>query len=112
MKPENPYLNNLLNSLESQDEDQMVAQLQEMQQEAGFSPGFADRVMEQIDDEQEEANVFQHMPRMFRWVAIAGVAAAAVLLAMFVLDGDSISIDAMSGLAEMSLADELTLEMY
>lgn len=111
MKPENPYLNNLLNSLESQDEDQTVAQLQEMQQEAGFSLGFADRVMGQIDD-KEEANVFQHMPRMFRWVAIAGVAAAAVLLAMFVLDGDSISIDAMSGLAEMSLADELTLEMY
>ncbi len=142
MTPENPYLNELLNALETGSEDELVSQLQAIQQgkaiqqEEGldantvegeslagskanlagagttFEAGFADRIMERIEDEREEATVLQVMPRMFKWIAVAGIAAAVVLLAMVFIEGDTLSIDAMSGLSEVSLADELTLEMY
>lgn len=142
MTPENPYLNEFLNSLEdsfptSQGEGQNIqpgknvspveknlseGEVQGDQEsfelldtlfaEEGFEAGFAERVMGRIEDEKEEASVHQLMPRMFRWIAVAGVAAAVVLLAMVFLEGDGLSIDAMTGLSEVTLADELTLEMY
>ena len=111
MKSENPYLNDLLNSLEKQDEDRAAAQLQDLTSD-GFESGFSDRVMDAIATDGEEATVFTLMPRMFRWFAVAGVAAAAVLLGMVLLEGDPLSIDAMTGLADITAADELTLELY
>ena len=113
MKPENPYLNEILNALEGQDEEQLAAQLGDLTAEEGFSAGFSDRVMAQVNaDMEEEAAVYTLVPRMFKWFAAAGVAAAIVLLGMVLLEGDSLSIDAMTGLSEVTIADEMTLELY
>ncbi len=140
MKPENPYLDEILNALEQQEEKRLTDQLSSLAMDEKFEAGFADRVMNELGGELRTADSDPNSDsvgsiielrtsdselaeglglsegsttfKVFRWFAAAGVAAAVILLTTFLLDGDSLSIDAMSGLAEVTAADELTLELY
>jgi hypothetical protein len=76
-----------------------------------FSPGFADRIAEHVQGAGEEKGVDYFLPRVFKWFAVTGIAAAVALLLLIYLSQDSISIDALSGLSEVSLAEAESLDI-
>ena len=77
-----------------------------MREPKRFAPGFAERTTAVVFGASVNARWEEMVPRMFRWVAAAGVAAVAVLMGWSWLEQDAVTLDAMAGLADLSLSDE------
>lgn len=114
----NNYLEDLVARLGEGDETAAEAQLSSLFPEESFGAGFADRVMAAIDDAEASSpqehgeQVDRMLPRMFRWVVVAGAAAASVMLAMTWLTQDSLSIDAIAGISDISIDNVYALNLW
>lgn len=115
MKKNNTTLENLLRQMDGGEEGTVGEQLYDLFEEAprDFGAGFADRVMDKLQQPLGvEGDFHRFLNGMFRWVAIGGAAAAALLLAINLMDGAAFSLDGLSGLAEVDLSDQTTLSMF
>ena len=108
MKKDNTYLQRILDRLDADEMESAESTLQELRASdpPRFAEGFASRVIDHLEAATGAQNLDQILPRMFRWVAIGGIAATIVMLVLTYYQQDSISIDAMAGIADMSLADD------
>jgi hypothetical protein len=132
MKKDNELLEALLRSLEDPEADGKALQ-QLAGTGEGFGPEFADRVTAAAFDSQEEAEdaagrnpskgpgsmedpdgqgLTFYMPRMFRWVAITGAAAALVLLILAWSRYNVLDADAIAGLSELSIDDVFAENLF
>jgi hypothetical protein len=59
----------------------------------------------QREEAHEEQSLAYFMPRMFRWVALAGAAAVLILLILTWSRYKSIDADAIAGISELSIGD-------
>ena len=109
----NDNIKRLLQGLESEDESRVENEFQELYADAprSFGPGFADRISERIEEETGSPGVDYFLPRVFKWFAMAGVAAAVALLVMTYVNQDSISLDAISGISDVSIAEAESLDI-
>ena len=102
-------MQDLLSRLDADETEAAEQQLQELRASdpPQFATGFASRVMDRIEAATGAQNLDQILPRMFRWVAIGGIAASLVLLVLTYYQQDSLSIDAMAGIADLSIVDDI-----
>ncbi|MEM0996232.1 MAG: hypothetical protein AAGN35_04095 [Bacteroidota bacterium] len=109
---DNDNIKRLLAGMESGDDERTAREFRDLYADAApeFAPGFVDGVMDRLESNRE-ASVVEFLPRMFKWVAAAGVAAAVTLLVMTYLSQESISLDALAGINEISLAEVSSLDI-
>ncbi len=114
MSEENPYLRDLFNQEAESEESIDQAALDRILEEERpqFSAGFADRVMARLEQAPIVANIDDYLPRMFRWVAVGGMAAAIALLVITWYQQDSVSLDALTGIADLGLSDSFALNSF
>lgn len=111
MNKENQYLKHLIDRLDATDQEGTQDQLREIRDvdPPRFAAGFASRVIDQLEAATGAQNLHQVLPKMFRWVAIGGVAAAIALLILTYYQQDSLSIDAMAGISDLSIVDDIDI---
>ena len=83
--------------------------------EESFKPFFAERVMQRIKTQtsvkkETTEDFFNSLLWSFRRVAIAGVAAALILLAINFIEADSISVDSALSMPQLTLEDAWSLD--
>jgi hypothetical protein len=101
----------LIDGLENQDEAALEKEFGGLylDEDRSFGTGFADRVLARTHGEASEKGMDYFVPRLFRWVAVAGVAAAVILLTMTYINTNDLSIDALSGINEVSVEEVASL---
>jgi hypothetical protein len=106
----NEMLNDLLRELS--DPNAEGATLRQLAgQESGFGPDFADRVTAAAFAPATE-NLGFYLPKMFRWVAFAGAAAALALLILTWYNAQSIDADAVAGISGLSIGDAFAENLF
>lgn len=108
---DNNDIDNLIRGLENQDEAALEKEFAQLYQDEdrSFGAGFGDRVMARIPNQSSEQGMDYFLPRLFRWVAAAGVAAAVVLLTMTYVAEDDLSMDALAGINQVSVEEVASL---
>lgn len=112
MKKENKYLEELMAQLDHQPATANENGLAEFVERPRFAQGFADRVLERLENGALAQNFEQYLPRMFRWVAVGGVAAAIALVVLTWYQQDALTVDAITGLADVAITDDLALNSF
>ncbi|HHG85144.1 MAG TPA: hypothetical protein ENJ82_10405 [Bacteroidetes bacterium] len=107
----NKDIQRLIENLENGDPTSAENTIKEINADAPhtFSPGFTDQLMDVLATETAEKGMEYFLPRLFRWVVLSGVAAAIALLIMTYVAEDTISLDAIAGLSELSVSDVIAL---
>ncbi|MEM7036961.1 MAG: hypothetical protein AAF570_08285, partial [Bacteroidota bacterium] len=82
------------------------------EENAGFGEGFSDRVAQRLSAPADEDTMAYFLPRLFKWVAAAGTAAAIVLLMLTWTAEESLSMDAFAGISSISLDDVTALNNF
>lgn len=108
---DNNDIERLIHGLENQDEAALEKEFAELysDESRSFGAGFSDRVMARIGGNVSEKGMDYFLPRLFRWVAAAGVAAAVVLLTMTYVADDDLSMDALAGINQVSVEEVASL---
>lgn len=110
MMEDNELLRDLLQELQDPQADGKVLRAC-IDGPAGFGDGFADRVTA-ATLEGEEAGMDVFLPRMFRWVAMLGAAAALALLVITWYSNRSIDSDAVAGISDLSIDDAFAANLF
>ena len=107
----NKNIEDLLHRLGNENSEAAENAMQDLYTDAPrtFGEGFADRVMAGATGEVSEKGMDYFLPRLFKWVAATGVAAAIALLMMTYIAEDTISMDAMAGVGDVGVADVIAL---
>jgi hypothetical protein len=107
---DNEILRNILRDLDNP-EPKDIAMQELMGESQGFDPEFADRVTEAAFS-APTPGLADYLPRMFRWVAIVGAAAAIALLVLTWYQSQSLDADAMAGITDLSIGDEFAENLF
>lgn len=107
---DNEILRNILRELD--DPETNGSAMQELVGTSqGFDPEFADRATEAAFS-APSPGLADYLPRMFRWVAIVGAAAAIALLVLTWYQSQSLDADAMAGITDLSIDDEFAENLF
>lgn len=112
MKKKNKYLDELMTQLEDSRASASESGLADFVERPRFAQGFADRVLERLENGALAQNFEHYLPRMFRWVAVGGVAAAIALVVLTWYQQDALTLDAFTGLADVAITDDLALNSF
>lgn len=106
----NKFLNELLQQLEDPTAEGTALQALAGDGE-GFGADFAERVTAAAYAEPGPGMGF-YLPRMFRWVALAGAAAAITLLILTWYSSEGLDADAVAGISELSIEDVFAENLF
>lgn len=104
---QNQHIDALLKALESGKADN--SEIQElMSDDLGFSEGFANRVTNNAFSQNVENELSDYLPKVFRWVAFLGTAAAIALLVLTWTEAERLSTDDITGVSALAITDPIS----